>query len=220
MTRLQPSKPRTARFTREAPDVRRRQLIEAATRCIAEGGIAAFTVDRICKEAKISRGLINHYFPSKDDLLIAVYETSLYQTVTSHIEQLSSMPKHAPAEDRLSMIVEATCHPSYFAEPRLLVWLALWGEVATNPKLQAAHRELYDSYRQTLAREIAAVAKKRGRGVDAPSLARSFIALFDGLWLEWCLDSRVVSPEDARNACYDLLEAKLGPLQGEPRAHP
>lgn len=220
MTRTQPSKSRTARFTREAPDVRRRQLIEAATRCIAEGGIAAFTVDRISKEAGISRGLINHYFPSKDDLLIAVYETSLYQTVTSHIAKLKTAPRQAGPEQRLSMIVEATFHPSYFTEPRLLVWLALWGEVATNPKLQAAHRELYDAYRAALAREIASVAANRNRSVDAPALARSFIALFDGLWLEWCLDSRVVSPEDARLACYDLLEAKLGPLQAAAHAHP
>lgn len=214
--------PRKARprFTREPPDVRRRMLVEAATRCLAKGGIAAFTVDRICKEAGISRGLINHYFDSKDDLLIAVYETSLYETVTDHIAQLKGMPADASPESRLGMIVEATCHPSYFAEPRLLVWLALWGEVATNPKLQAAHRELYDSYRRALAEEIGAVALRRGRDVDAPALARSFIALFDGLWLEWCLDSRVVSPEDARAACYDLLEATLGPLQGDAIARP
>ena len=34
----------------------------------------AFTIDRICREAKVSRGLINHYFKSKDDLLVAAYE--------------------------------------------------------------------------------------------------------------------------------------------------
>lgn len=216
----QATKPKAARFTREAPDVRRRQLVEAATRCLAKGGIAAFTVDRICKEAGISRGLINHYFPSKDDLLIAVYESSLYETVTGHIAKLNEPPRNARPEDRLGMVVEATVHPSYFAEPRLLVWLALWGEVAVNRKLQAAHRALYDAYRATLAREIEAVAKARGREVDAPALARSFIALFDGLWLEWCLDSRVVSPEDARIACYDLLEAKLGPLPKAAHADP
>lgn len=50
------------RFSREQADVRRSMLIEAATRCLSVGGIGAFTVDRICKEAGVSRGLINHHF--------------------------------------------------------------------------------------------------------------------------------------------------------------
>jgi len=39
------------------------------------------------------------------------------------------------------------------------------------------------------------------------------IALIDGLWIEWCLDSSVVSRDSARAAVFDLLEARLGPLK-------
>lgn len=204
--------PGGARFTREVPHVRRRLLIEAATRCLEKGGIQAFTVDRICREAGVSRGLINHYFDGKDDLLVAVYQSSLYDTVTKHITRIAAMPSEAPALDRLCALVDGCFLEETFDRSNLLVWLALWGEVANNSKLRSVHRELYDSYRRRLAQDIAAVAQERKLSIDPLVLARSFIALMDGLWLEWCLDEKVVTPEEARAACYDLLEAKLGRL--------
>jgi TetR/AcrR family transcriptional repressor of bet genes len=204
------------RYSRERPEARRQMLIEAATRCLSRGGIAAFTVDQICKEAKVSRGLINHYFPNKDDLLIEIYKTSLYRSVNAHIaeaERRRSESNGKGPEYLLTEIVEANFVPDYFSKDNLLVWLSLWGEIATNAKLRAAHRELYDAYRETLAQAIETVASARRREVDALGLARSFIALVDGLWLEWCLDSHAVTAPAARDSCYDLLEAQLGALR-------
>ena len=191
-------------------------LIDAATRCLSEGGIAAFTVDRICKEAKVSRGLINHYFPNKDDLLVAIYKASLYASVNAAIaeaQKLTGEKGAKPPELILAAIVDANFSSDYFSKDNLLVWLSLWGEIATNAKLRSTHRKLYASYRQALAQAIDAVAVSRGRQIDAASLARSFIALVDGLWLEWCLDSRAVSAPAARQSCYELLEAQLGRLE-------
>ena len=110
-------------------------------------------------------------------------------------------------------LVRSNFSPDYFSRANLLVWLSLWGEIAVNPTLQAAHRELYNAYRAELAEDIAAVAAARGRNVDAPALARNFIALVDGLWLEWCLDATVVTPEDAEAAGFEMLEAQVGPLR-------
>ena len=70
------------RFSRESPHTRRPLLIEAAERCLAAHGIHGFTIDRICREAKVvSRGLISHYFAGKDALLAAVYRSSLYGAI-------------------------------------------------------------------------------------------------------------------------------------------
>jgi AcrR family transcriptional regulator len=202
------------RYSRIKPAARRQMLVEAATRCLSRGGISAFTVDQICKEAKVSRGLINHYFPNKDDLLVEIYKSSLYRSVNAQVaEAEKSKVNEQEPEHRLTSIVEANFVPDYFSKDNLLVWLSLWGEIATNAKLRAAHRKLYDSYRKALAQAIGAVATSRGRDTDPLGLARSFIALVDGLWLEWCLDSRAVSAPAARDSCYDLLEAQLGPLR-------
>jgi AcrR family transcriptional regulator len=204
------------RFSREQADVRRSMLIEAATRCLSIGGIGAFTVDRICKEAGVSRGLINHHFEGRDGLLIEVYKSSLYASVNAHIveaRQRRVTNADWPPEEALVALVRSNFSPVYFSRANLLIWLSLWGEIAVNPRLQAAHSELYNAYRAELAEDIAAVARSRGRDVDAPALARNFIALVDGLWLEWCLDATVVTPEGAEAAGFEILESRVGPLR-------
>ncbi len=213
-----PSRPakRTPRFSRETADVRRRQLIEAAIRALARGGIAAFTIDSICKEAQVSRGLINHHFGSLDDLLVEVYQSSLYESVSEHIAQARQRREgktQDPPEAALLALVRSNFQPGSFTRDNLLVWLALWGEIAVNDKLRQAHRRLYEAYRGELALEISSLAALRGRQVDAARLARNFIALVDGLWLEWCLDDRVVTPAEAEEASLGLLEGALGPLR-------
>ena len=204
------------RFSREQPEMRRSMLIEAATRCLSQGGIGAFTVDRICREAGVSRGLISHYFDGLDGLLVEVYRTSLYASVTAHIEEAKQRRAEKadwPPQEALAALVQSNFAPAYFSRANLLIWLSLWGEIAVNPRLKAAHRELYDAYRAELAEGIEAVAAASGKRVDAPALARSFIALVDGLWLEWCLDETVVTPEAAEAAAFEMLEAQVGPLR-------
>ncbi len=207
---------KSPRFSREQADVRRAMLIDAAARCLSRGGIGAFTVDNICREAGVSRGLINHHFDGLDTLLVEVYKSSLYATVNAHIEEArkrrATTADWSPSE-ALVALVQSNFSPQYFSRANLLIWLSLWGEIAVNPRLQAAHRELYDAYRAELAEDIAAVARARARNVDAPALARNFIALVDGLWLEWCLDASVVTPGDAETAGFEMLEAQIGPLR-------
>lgn len=204
------------RFSREQADVRRAMLIEAATRCLSRGGIGAFTIDRICSEANVSRGLINHHFDGRDGLLVEVYKSSLYATVNTQVAEAKRRRAEASGwspEASLRALVKSNFSPDYFSRDNLLVWLSLWGEIAVNPRLQAAHRELYDAYRAELAEEIEAVATERGRKVDARSLARNFIALVDGLWLEWSLDETVLTPEAAEAAGFEMLELQVGPLR-------
>jgi AcrR family transcriptional regulator len=199
-------------FSRADPAIRRRLLVEAAIRCLARGGIAAFTVDNIRKEAKVSRGLLNHYFSSKDELLIEIYRASLYDSLMTLIGRTGPSRSAGDPDDRLREIVEANFAPAYFSRANVLVWLALWGEIAVNARLRATHRRLYDAYRKALAEAIAAVARKRRRVVDASRLSLSFISLIDGLWLEWCLNPEAISAAEARRVGYDLLESRLGTL--------
>lgn len=220
LSSVSPTPPRPAkrapRFNRETADVRRRQLIEAAIRALAKGGIAAFTIDSICKEAQVSRGLINHHFGSLDDLLVEVYQSSLYESVSEHIAQARQQRQDRtgnPPEAVLLALVRSNFQPRSFTRDNLLVWLALWGEIAVNDKLRQAHRRLYEAYRGELAVEIAAIAAHRSRQVDAAGLARNFIALVDGLWLEWCLDDKAVTPAEAEEASLGLLESALGSLR-------
>lgn len=198
------------RFARQARDVRRQMLIEAAIRCLARGGIAAFTVDQISHEAGVSRGLINHYFKGIEDLLQAVYEV---MTQSMGLAARATLFVDGGAREQLDTVIDAMFTPPMFSKTSLRAWLALWGEVATNRRLRAAHRRSYDTYRQALTDAISAIARERSKRVDAKALATTCIALMDGLWIEWCLDSSVVTRDGAKRAVYDVIEARLGKLK-------
>ena len=213
---------RTPRFRRESPEKRREALVQAAIRCLGEGGMSAFRVERICAEANVSLGLINHYFPSKTDLLIAVYRAAFYDDINKIISQArennandgTQIIDASPAERRLCPVVEAMVDPAYLKPATLTVWLALWGEIVTNPQLKQEHKVLYRQFLQACAQLIQAVADERQKDVDATEIARNLIALIDGLFLERALDSRALTHADLRRAAYDWLEFHLGALRG------
>ncbi len=200
------------RYARKQASVRRQLLIDAAIRCLGDGGMSAFTIDRICREAGVSRGLINHHFDGKDDLLVCAYEA-----MTAYLAELPfaglAEDGLAPA-DRLGAAIDASFDPATFDRMQLRAWLSLWGEVPGHGRLLALHRKRYDHYRKGLAGAIAATAKARRRKVDAERLALMLVALIDGLWLECCLELSDLSLETARAACYALVEPHLGALKG------
>jgi TetR/AcrR family transcriptional regulator, transcriptional repressor of bet genes len=193
------------RFRRVTPFERKAMLIEAGRKCLARGGIRAFTVDNICQEAGTSRGLIVHHFGSKDALLAAVYG-AVYDHLIESVEVQES------EQQSLSALVEKICSPQNFDRSSLNLWLALWGEIANNLALQAEHRKHYALFREKVARAIGETARAKGVNIDSYDLAVSFIALFDGLWLEQCIDPKLLSAERAKEACYRMLESFIGPI--------
>jgi len=182
------------KFRRYAPEVRAGMLVEAGMACLARGGITAFTVDNICREAGASRGLITHHFGGKDGLLAAVYAAA-YAPMLERWEGVG-----------LAGLMDRLFDPAQFAPPGLTAWLALWGEIAVNPVLQAEHARHYAAYRTAVAGVL------RSHAPDPETLAGALIALADGLWLEQCLAPDLMSPDRAKAACRMLLTPILGPF--------
>ena len=193
------------RFRRLTPEARAATLVEAGFACLARGGITAFTVDNICREAMTSRGLIGHHFRSKDGLLAAVYAEAYRRT-------LAGLVVGEESSCELADLIERAIAGDGADPATLRVWLALWGEVAVNPELAAEHRKQYARYRVTLAGAIARLADRRSLDVDAGLLAGSLIALIDGLWLERCLAPDMMSTDRSRQTCHAFMEPIPGPL--------
>ena len=188
------------RFNRKSATDRRRELIAAGIACLGDGGMAGFTIDRICRQAGISRGLINHHFDGKDDLL-----ASIYRDMTDHL--LHEYPGLEGAA-LLRAIIDTSFDDSTFNRSNLRAWLAIWGQVSSNVALKQLHSERYDAYRKRIEQAIDQVARESGLTIDSASMARQLIALIDGLWLEYCLHSNSFSLSDARQDCYGFLETR------------
>ena len=196
--------PKTAAYRRKTAQQRRRELIEAGIACLGEGGMSAFTIDRICREAGVSRGLINHHFKTKEDLLVQIYDT-----MTEHLVRASADDSPLGV---LNQVIDSNFDEAEFDAGNLRAWLTVWGEVATNRGLQDLHRQRYAVYKSRIEGALRELAAGQGITIDSDSLARQLIALIDGLWLEYCLHPGEFTLAMARNDCHHLLRSQGIPL--------
>jgi AcrR family transcriptional regulator len=196
-------KPARTRHHRESPDVRRKALIQATMRSIAKYGYAGTTIGRICIEAQVSRGLINHHFGTKEELIRQSYmelcEEWAFQTRDTLLEN------DRDPEEKLRAMIRVSFGPSVFKQDHLGIWVGFWSVIGKSPTLKKLNRELYKQDRETYQRAFEEIAAKRGKTINARGAAIALGALMDGLWLEWCLDPKGFTPEEAEAACQDLV---------------
>ena len=69
--------PRSAAANQTVRDATRNRLITTGLKLFAERGYASTPVSAIARTARVSQGLLYHYFPGKTDLLAAIFETSV-----------------------------------------------------------------------------------------------------------------------------------------------
>lgn len=186
---------------------KRQEFVAAVMRAIAEHGYKDVTVATICEAAGFSRGLISHYFPGKDALLLhAVRE------VAKDFEQATRAAAARAGQDpldRLHAVVAATFREPVFTPERVLVWVALASTCHWSPELADIYRKLYRPYRRGLAQLIKRAAEARGADINCERLALMLTQLAEGLWSGWAADPRTVSAREAEAACHDLLNAFL-----------
>jgi len=188
----------TAR-NRETPEVRRKLLIEATMRSIARFGYAGTTIETICAEAQVSRGLINHHFGSKEELIRQSYKALRDEWVAA--THGSVVDEFAEPEERLRALIRVSFGPTMFKQEYLGIWAGFWSAIGKSPALRKMNRELFDKDREAYEAIFAEIARRRGKRIDTRRAALTVIALIDGFWLEWCLDPKSFTAAEAEAAC-------------------
>ncbi len=69
------------RVKRQNAATARAHLVEATIKCLNKYGYSETTINRIQKEAGISRGALTHHFPNKEDLIVATIAQLLSVTL-------------------------------------------------------------------------------------------------------------------------------------------
>lgn len=191
-------------MTREAPDVRRQSLVEAAAACLAERGAAGTSVRAICARAGVSPGLLRHYFDGIDALI-----AETYRMIAGHVSATLAEAAEAAGPDpraRLIAFITASFRPPISDATLLATWVAFWSLVKTEPMIAAIHSETYRDYREQLEALLA------GQGIPARQaglVAIALTALVDGLWLERSLDPTTFTPEEASAMAVRWLDTLL-----------
>lgn len=82
---------------------RRRQILDAAMTLFARAGYHATSMDDVVRESGLSVGAIYSYYPSKEDLFLAICDTRTEHTL-AHLNQLFRQP--GPMVDKARAAVD------------------------------------------------------------------------------------------------------------------
>lgn len=194
---------------RTAPrDVRRRQLILAAMDSIAKRGFSDTTLRHVTEKAKLSHGVVNYHFDSKE----ALYDATLGYLAQEHYDLWTGALADAgdnPAR-QLIAIIEADFDRKACTQKKLAVWFAFWGQAKYRPNYLKIHNR-FDNERSAELTRICSllVAQSGDDGQTGTQAAHAIEAVLDGLWLSLLLypseESREGSLEVARTTVAKLF---------------
>ncbi len=189
---------------RATPDDRRRELIEATVRVLAERGAAGASVRTIAAAAAVSPGLVTHHFGGVDRLVAASYDHVAAQ-VGAALEVAVASAGTSPRA-RLGAYVAAN-FGAPIADPALLAtWLALWSLARGDAAMLARHEQHYAGFRARLEQLLADCGLPAARVRLA---AIGVTALVDGLWLELCLSPGSFTADEARALAAAYLDRSV-----------
>jgi TetR/AcrR family transcriptional repressor of bet genes len=199
-----PARTGTSRRRTAPKEHRRAQLIKATIRSVAHRGLAETTIATVAREARLSQGIINLHFTSKQRLLIETLRHLADEYRTAWQNALETAGSSAAA--RLVAMVALDFDPAVCERNKLAVWFAFWGEVKFRPtyrKICAARDKAYDD----MVRELCEAMRREGgyRNVDAAVIADGLSALTDGLWLDLLVRPETMSRDQARRVATNYL---------------
>ncbi|WP_419992509.1 TetR/AcrR family transcriptional regulator [Streptomyces boninensis] len=194
-------------------DARRRQIAAAVRQLVTEGGLDAATVARVAREAGFSVGLVQHYFPSKDALLLltcrqvmADVNARVAERITEGITGKQPIATVTFASLKELLPLDAARRGEY------RVTRAFRGRALDNPDLAEVARTTAAELRGQLAQAVTN-GKECGEveaGTDAELAATRIAALTDGLADQLYEDpSRKVGRRKLGTAADQLLRAAL-----------
>ncbi|MBS1871444.1 MAG: TetR/AcrR family transcriptional regulator [Actinobacteria bacterium] len=176
---------------------RRRQLLELAAELFATHAFAELSMARIAREAGISKALLYHYFPSKQELFVATL-----QQATEELTAATEPPAELAPPAALAQSVDAFLA---WIEAHETAYRKLLESVGSVPEVRALVDEVRD---RTSARILDGI----GAGPNPPprvrTAVRSWLWQMDGAILDW-LEHRDLARTELRDFLLGALAGAL-----------
>ena len=191
-------------------DVRRDQMLSAASTLIAERGFSDTRIADVAKRVGASPALVIYYFGTKDSLLTEALRWSERSFYAATEEMLQSTEK---LRDRLEILVEWTlvADKQQDITGDWGLWFDLWAQAFRHPEVKKDRADLDAQWRALLARIVQdAIDKDEIAKVDVNAFAIMWGSLLDGLVVQVALDDPVVTFALARKVALDVADKELG----------
>jgi AcrR family transcriptional regulator len=181
----------------------RGKLIAAASRCLARDGYGGSGTAHIAQEAGVSRGALQHHFPSR----VALMQAAIRHIFEKRVAEFAAVLEGGEALRPEKLTAELWRAAS--ATEVFVPWLELTVAARSDPELAEALREVTHEMRD----RTSTVAGQLGPGIS--QLAELAFALMDGLALQ-----QLAAPDPARRdrilTLLERLVAQYNPLETSP----
>ena len=201
---MAPSTP-TAPPRKASREHRRLQLIEATIETIAALGYSRTTLTAVAKTAKLSHGLVNFHFDTKDKLLA---ETLLHLAAEYRANWLAALAGADPSPAaQVGAMLRADFAPAICTPAKLSAWCAYWGEAQSRPLYQKSC-ESKDLERirvlQTICKKL---ISEGGYQLDPDRVARVLRVTLEGVWLDMMTLSKPYARAEAMRTVFTCAAA-------------
>ena len=185
----------------------RQKLIQATLDSIVDVGIENTSVSEILGKAKLSRGMINLHFDSKEALLLEAlkYHSSVYNEIW--IEKLNSV-SHLNAAIKLQTIIENDLDVCVLSKDYVVIWYEFRGKARTN-ELYRKYTDTRDKgYREKYYAICAELVKQESLDSKLTrNIAHGLIAMMEGMWIDFYLHSNSFNRNSAKKTFFIHLRA-------------
>ncbi|MVT75294.1 TetR/AcrR family transcriptional regulator [Bradyrhizobium cajani] len=189
--------------TRPTRDDTRDRLFEAAARVFEEDGIGGASIEAIAAAAGFTRGAFYSNFKSKDELIIAMLEDHVAQSIRRNLDILA---QHDNLDDFIAALrtMDRSKQDPLGRSPLLHMEMILFVARAEKRRPELAKR--LRARRKLVADIIEATLKGNGRGhtLNPPWMASVVLALEDGFRLHRLIDPETTPSDSFLRAITDL----------------
>ena len=146
----------------------RERILEVAKQAFARSGANA-SLDDIAKEASVGPGTLYRHFPTRDELLEAVYQTEVEKLAAAERKVAETMPPLAALRAWMLLFVD------YIATKKIIA-PALNASVGRPSKvIEASYAPIYEAMRSLVKRAIKSGEVRKD--VDASDLLRALVGV-------------------------------------------
>ncbi len=196
---------------RDNRDERKSLILQAGMKTLREKGISNASMNDIIRESGLSKGGVYHYFSSKDQLLIELWNYFFELYAFSNISRLNSDPeiKNQTAMEQIYTLIQY--HESVIDSMGndLGLMMDLYIEAIHNKNL----REVFNQQHQmvsSIVNSLVKTAQDQGdikTDINSDILSSALLAIFDGFGLvNQLIDSEEDIPRKALEAARILLD--------------
>ncbi len=200
--------------------IRREQVIEAAVGIIVRQGLHNLSLSKIERAAGMKRGQLTYYFPTKEDILLAVFDRLLllmYQRMEASDGPCEERIEKHSAWDCVQRLLQMVLRPTedgHLGPEFHALQYTFLAQIAHRDDFRKRLASLYEEWRSGLAAHWQATAP-RAAGISPRAVASFVQALVHGLLVQLAADPLAFDRSEMLLLCVSVLAPLFGVRSGE-----